>query len=70
MNANSGKTPFEIIMGYNPTATLTFPMALKFPALEERLRGLHDIRKEALVAHDMVRLCMVERITQVFVLFK
>lgn len=53
VNANSRKTPFEIIMGYNPTATPTFPLASKFPALEERLRGLHDIRKEALAAHDM-----------------
>lgn len=70
VNTNSGKTPFEIIMGYNPTAIPTFPIASKFPALEIRLRELRDIRKEALAAHEMARVRMAERITRNFVPFK
>lgn len=66
VNANSGKTPFEIIMGYNPIAIPTFPTTSKFPALEARLKELRDIRKEALAAHEMARVRMAERITRVF----
>jgi transposase InsO family protein len=69
-NANNGKTPFEIIMGYNPIAIPTVLISSRFPALEERLRDLRDIRKEALAAHEMARVRMAERITRSFTPFK
>lgn len=70
VNTNSGKTPFEIIMGYNPTAIPTFPITSKFSALETQLRELRNIRKEALAAHKMARVRMAEHITRNFVPFK
>ena len=69
-NANSGKTPFELIMGYNPTPIPSFTLTSKYPALEDRLRELRDIRQEALAAHEMARVRMAERITRSFVPFK
>jgi hypothetical protein len=59
-NANSGKTPFEIIMGYNPTAIPLMTIGSKFPALEERLQQLREVQKEALVAHELARVRMAE----------
>lgn len=53
INANSGKAPFELIMGYLPTAIPTLAITTKYPALEDRLRELRDTRKEALAAHEM-----------------
>lgn len=55
INANSGKAPFELIMGYLPTAIPTLAITTKYPALEDRLRELRDIRKEALAAHEMAQ---------------
>jgi hypothetical protein len=52
-NANSGKTPFEMIMGYNPTAIPLMAIGSKFPAVEDRLRQIRDIRREALAAHEL-----------------
>lgn len=66
INANSGKAPFELIMGYLPTAIPTLAITTKYPALEDRLRELRDIRKEALAAHEMARVRMAERITRTF----
>ena len=70
VNANSGKSPFELIIGFNPTAILTIPITSKFPALEDRLKELIMIRKEALAAHEMACICMADRITRTFVPFK
>jgi transposase InsO family protein len=61
VNLNSGKTPFEIIMGYNPDAIPTFSITSQFPALEDRLRQIRDTWKEALAAQEMARIYMTER---------
>lgn len=66
INANSGKAPFELIMGYLPTAIPTLAITTKYLALEDRLRELCNIRKEVLAAHEMARVRMTERITRTF----
>lgn len=69
VNANSGITPFESIMGYNPIAIPMNPITAKHPSVEHRLKELKDIRKEALAAHEMARIRMAERVTRHFVPF-
>lgn len=63
---NSRKTPFEMIMGYNPLAIPSVSGTSIFPAAEDRLMALRDIRSEALAAHEMACIRMAERITRHF----
>ncbi|PIL32326.1 hypothetical protein GSI_05572 [Ganoderma sinense ZZ0214-1] len=42
-----GMTPFEILYGYQPDFTIPMGPPTKFPALNERLQTLRDVRKEA-----------------------
>ena len=66
VNTGNGKTPFELIMGYNPMAIPEFITSSKFPHLETRLRNLQTIQKEALASHKMARSRMADRITRTF----
>lgn len=68
-SVSNGKTPFELIMGYNPPAVPALALASKFPTLETRLREMVEIRKEALAAHEMARIRMANRITRTFAPF-
>nr|VWO97963.1 BZIP domain-containing protein [Ganoderma boninense] len=47
VHAAHGMAPFEILYGYRPDFTIPMGPPTKFPALNERLRNLRDVRKEA-----------------------
>ena len=64
--ANSGRTPFEMIMGYNPPAIPNLAVSSQFPSAEDRLKALRDIRAEALASHELARIRMAEKITRNF----
>ena len=57
-------------MGYNPDAISTFSMVSKFPSLEDCLKQIRDIRKEALAAQEMARIKMAERYPLTYKPFK
>jgi hypothetical protein len=63
-------TPFELMMGVNPLAIPLTHEYTKYPSVEERVRGLINMREEALAVHEFARQHMLQRITSNFKLFK
>ena len=64
------KSPFFLMMGYEPTP---LPNVLPFsplPAVEEHLKALQAAHLEALTAHELARQTMAARTRQRFTLFK
>ena len=57
-------------MGYNPDVIPTFSVVSKFPSLEDRLRQIRDVRKEALAAQEMAWIKMAERYPLTYKPFK
>jgi hypothetical protein len=51
------------MMGVSPLATPLVHEYTKYPSVEERIRGLTNIREEALAVHEFARNRMLQRIT-------
>ena len=49
------RTPFKLIMGMTPIAIPLSFKNTKYPAIEERLKGLMKDQEEALAAHKFAR---------------
>src|SRR5438132_4440285 len=49
------RSPFQIIMGYEPKAFPESGTKTNVPTVEERLKRLTEIRKEAQAAHELDR---------------
>jgi hypothetical protein len=58
------------MMGVNPLAIPLIHEYTKYPSVKERVRGLINIREEALATHEFARQRMLQRITSNFELFK
>ena len=65
-HADRINTPFEIMFRYQPPALPTLFRETEIPELDERLRLLEEIRKEALAAHEIARERMYARIKSDF----
>ena len=64
------RTPFQLLMGYEPR---TIPLKIgesKVPSIKERLLDLAQQRDEAQAAHDEARFRMEDRVTSNFTPFK
>ena len=57
-------------MGYNLDAIPTLSVVSKFPSLEDCLRQIRDVWKEALAAQEMARIKMAERYPLTYKPFK
>src|SRR5438132_14235989 len=64
------RSPFQIIMGYEPKAFPESGTKTNVPTVEERLKRLIELRKEAQAAHELARRCMIERHPNQFIPFK
>jgi hypothetical protein len=61
-HADNKKSPFELVMGYQPHAMPKTFSPSKIPNLEERLKRIDEWRKDALFAHEIARERMTKRI--------
>ena len=57
----TGKTPFELLYGYQPEGLGNVKMNPKHPATEERLRQLHRDRENTIAAHNRAAALMMKR---------
>ena len=60
------KSPFELLLGYQPQAIPHTPLVTSHPTLQQRLDQMTELRKEAIAAHDLARLHMMQRSTSKF----
>jgi hypothetical protein len=65
-HSNRKHTLFELMMGVNPLAIPLTHEYTKYPSVEERVRGLINMREEALAAHEFARQHMLQHITSNF----
>ena len=69
-HAERQKTPFELMFGDSP---ITIPYSFKntkYPAIEEKMKILIKNREEALAAHEIARVQMMERQKSMLTPFK
>ena len=66
----TGKSPFYLMMGYEPTPLPNVLPSSPLPAVEEHLRNLQAARLEALAAHELARQTMAARTRRRFTPFK
>src|SRR5208282_3764925 len=64
------RTPFELMFGESPRAIPTTFENTKFPSIDERLKQLVKDREEALAAHELARMKMIERRKSTYEPFK
>ena len=64
------KSPFYLIMGYEPVSLPNVLPSSPLPAVEERLKALQAARLEALAAHELARQTMAARTRRCFTPFK
>jgi hypothetical protein len=57
----TGKSPFYLMMGYDPHALPSVIADTSFPVVKTRLRTLTPTRNEALAAHELARQVMASR---------
>jgi hypothetical protein len=58
------------MMGVNPLAIPWIHEYMKYPSIEEQVRGLINMREEALAAHEFACQRMLQQITSNFESFK
>jgi hypothetical protein len=63
-HADRKQSPFELIMGFQPSALPQNLLSTKVPNLEERLNRLYQWRKDAQLAHEIARTRMKNRISK------
>ena len=61
-HSTTGKSPFQLIMGYQPQALPDITNKTDLPAVEKRLDELTKTRDEAQAAHELARQLMKNRI--------
>ena len=66
----TNKSPFFLILGYEPQALPDLVKSSSLPAVEERLRTLERARDEALAAHNLARQTMRSRVFSKFTPFE
>ena len=66
----TGKSPFYLMMGYEPLALPSVLPDFSIPAVELRLKTLLAAREEALAAHELTQQTMAARSQRHFTLFK
>ena len=64
------KSPFELLMGYNPEAFASLHEPPTHPSVEERLRHLREARENTIAAHQQAAAAMAKRTTSQPVTFK
>ena len=57
-HSTTGKSPFQLIMGYQPQALPDITNKTDLPAVEKRLDELTKARDEAQAAHELARQLM------------
>ena len=60
-HADRQKTPFELMFGDSPLAIPHSFENTRFPAVEAKMKQLQKNREEALAAHELARVRMIER---------
>ena len=58
----TGKSPFELLYGYQPEAVGTIRTNQKHPSTEERLRSLQEARENTIAAHAQAAAVMARRL--------
>ena len=66
----TGKSPFYLMMGYEPVPLPNVLPSFPLPAVEEHLKALQAACLEALTAHELARQTMAARTRQHFTPFK
>ena len=66
----TNKSPFSLILGYEPQALPDLVKSSSLPAVEERLQTLELARDEALAAHNLARQTMRSRVFSKFTPFE
>lgn len=66
----TGKSPFELLYGYQPEAIGTVRSNPKHPSTEERLKTLHEARENTIAAHAQAAAAMARRSPAGLVPFK
>ena len=69
-HSTTGKSPFYLMLGYEPQAIPSIIETTHLPALEDCLRNLDTSRKEALAAHKLAQQLMRNQIKSKFTPFK
>ena len=69
-HSTTSKSPFYLMLRYEPQAIPNIIESAHLPALEECLRNLDTSRKEALAAHKLAQQLMKNRIKSKFTPFK
>ena len=69
-HSSTGKSPFYLMMGYEPQALPEIIETAQLPAVEERLNSLKEARNEALAAHKISQELMKDRIKSKFTPFE
>ena len=65
-----GKSPFELLYGFQPEAIGTVRTNPKYPSTEQRLKNLREARENTIAAHDKAALAMSRRFPAAHVPFK
>ena len=61
-HSTTGKSPFQLIMGYQPQALPDISNKTDLPAIEKRLNELIKARDEAQAAHELAQQLMKNQI--------
>ena len=69
-HSTTGKSPFYLMLGYEPQAIPSIIETTHLLALEERLRNLGTSQKEALAVHKLTQQLMRTQIKSKFTPFK
>jgi transposase InsO family protein len=69
-HADNKRTPFEMIMGFQPIGIPTLTEQTNFPSVMERLKLATQYREEALTAHELARNRISQRINANYIPFK
>ena len=69
-HSSTGKSPFYLMMGYEPQALPEIIETARLPTVEERLNSLKEARNEALAAHKISQELMKDRIKSKFTPFE
>ena len=69
-HADRQKTPFELMFGDSPQAIPHSFENTRFPAIEAKMKQLQKNREEALAAHELARMRMIEQRRSKFTLFQ
>ena len=64
------KTPFKLMFGDSPQAVPHSFKNTRFPAIEAKMKQLQKNREEALAAHELARMRMIEQRRSKFTLFQ